>query len=110
MEWRLYWSDAQRTSSYYAVKMMEGKTGIQKGLVNLKGSTKSTRHGSAFQSPLPREDKGQAGMKNGERLLPRQCEQQEKILEWTTAESMSAILCSCKNIFVCLIRMWPNWR
>ena len=52
-------SNAQRTST-------EDKTGIQEGLVNLKKGTKSTRPGSAFQSPVPKEDKGQAGVKNGE--------------------------------------------
>ena len=66
MKWRLCWSNAQRTSSCYAVRTMEDKTGIQKGLVNLKESTKSIRPGSAFQSLIPREDKGQAGVKNGE--------------------------------------------
>jgi len=59
MKWRLHLSNAQRTST-------EDKTGIQEGLVNLKKGTKSTRPGSAFQSPVPKEDKGQAGVKNGE--------------------------------------------
>ena len=66
MKRRLYWSNARRTSSCYTVRMMEDKTVIQKGLVNLKESTKSTRPGSVFQSPIPREDTGQAGLKNGE--------------------------------------------
>lgn len=44
----------------------DGRALIQKGLVNLKESTKSTRPGSVFQSPIPREDMGLAGVKNRE--------------------------------------------
>lgn len=46
--------------------MEEDKTGIQKGLVNLKESTKSTTPGSAFQRPISRKNKAQARVKNRE--------------------------------------------
>lgn len=45
---------------------MEDKTGMQKDLVNLTEKAKPKGPGSAFQSPICKEDKGQAGVENGE--------------------------------------------
>lgn len=46
--------------------MMEDKIRMQKDLVNLTKKAKSTGPGSAFRSPICKEDKGQAGVENGE--------------------------------------------
>lgn len=45
---------------------MEDKTRMQKDFVNLAEEAKPTGPGSAFQSPICEEDKGQAGVENGE--------------------------------------------